>query len=69
MITPIIKLVPEKRPRFRLRTAFFGAFSSISDSFIKPLLIAEYELVDWWLSYSSSTFAEEELASKASLSV
>ena len=74
MITPIIKLVPEKRPRFRLRTVFSGgdrisdASSFILDPFIKPLLIAESELVGCWVAYSLSSVIGQELVSKGSVS-
>ncbi len=74
MVIPIMKLIPEKRPRFLLRTVFFGS-NKISDapsftfnSSIKPLLVAERELMDCWLAYGSSTVFEEGPDKKASVS-
>jgi hypothetical protein len=51
MIIPIIKLIPEKRPRFLLRTIFSdddtisGASSFTFNRSIKPSLVAERGLM------------------------
>ncbi len=59
MIIPIIKLIPEKRPRFLLRTIFSdddtisGASSFTFNRSIKPSLVAERGLMGCWLTYGS----------------
>ncbi len=71
MIIPIIKLIPEKRPRFLLRTIFSGrniipgAFSFTFNPSVKPSLVTKRELMGCRLIYGSSAVIEEELDNEA----